>query len=407
MFTQGQVDRMRAALQVSSTGRTNLWKASNLSATGATGDLYLCKAEFDADRTTICSGNEIFFTDDSYNVVSSWSWTITPSTGWSFTNGTDANSQNPSMIFDNEGLYTISLNASDGTSSDVETKNNYIRVLPASAVLPYWEGFEDYTSLENLTNWEIINLNNNNAFNLATGIGYTGNKCARLVNYGQQPSNVDELISEPIDMSGVPETGQVTLSFRYSYRKRTSSDYEFLKVFVSNDCGGDWSQRKTLGGNLLSNQVSSSYWQPSSQADWKTIHMGNVFSDFFVENFRMKFRFEGEGGNNFYIDDINLYEGSSSDDISVGVEELGASINMSVYPNPTEADVSVEFHLNSAQKMTAQIIDVRGKVIETHLLHANEGKNILILETNQLSQGSYTIKLNSSTASSSMPFYKI
>ena len=289
----------------------------------------------------------------------------------------------------------------------METKNNYIRVLPASAVLPYWEGFEDYTSLENLTNWEIINLNNNNAFNLATGIGYTGNKCARLVNYGQQPSNVDELISEPIDMSSVPETGQVTLSFRYSYRKRTSSDYEFLKVFVSNDCGGDWSQRKTLGGNLLSNQVSSSYWQPSSQADWKTIHMGNVFSDFFVENFRMKFRFEGEGGNNFYIDDINLYEGSSSDDIIVGTEELGASINMSVYPNPTEADVSVEFHLNSAQKMTAQIIDVRGKVIETHLLHANEGKNILILETNQLSQGSYTIKLNSASASSSMPFYKI
>ena len=38
----------------------------------------------------------------------------------------------------------------------------------------------------------------------------------------------------------------------------------------------------------------------------------------------MKFRFEGEGGNNFYIDDINLYEGSSSDDIIVGVEELGA-----------------------------------------------------------------------------------
>lgn len=407
MYTQGQVNRMRAALQVSSTGRSNLWKASNLSATGATGDLYLCKAEFEADRTTICSGNEIFFTDDSYNVVSSWLWTITPSTGWSYTNGTDANSQNPSIIFDNEGLYTISLNASDGAASDVETKNNYIRVLPASAVLPYWEGFEEYTSLENLTNWEIINLNNNNAFTLATGIGYTGNKCARLVNYGQQPSNVDELISEPIDMSGIPETGQVTLSFRYSYRKRTSSDYEFLKVFISNDCGGDWSQRKTLGGNLLSNQVSSSYWQPSSQSDWETIHMGNVFSDFFVENFRMKFRFEGEGGNNFYLDDINLYEGSSSDDIIVGVEELGANIDMSIYPNPTEADVSVVFHLNKAQKMTAQIIDVRGKVIESHLLHANEGKNTLILETSKLSQGSYTIKLNSASASSSMPFYKI
>ena len=102
-----------------------------------------------------------------------------------------------------------------------------------------------------------------------------------------------------------------------------------------------------------------------------------------------------------------VYEGSSSDDIIVGVEELGANIDMSIYPNPTEADVSVVFHLNKAQKMTAQIIDVRGKVIESHLLHANEGKNTLILETSKLSQGSYTIKLNSASASSSMPFYKI
>ena len=156
-------------------------------------------------------------------------------------------------------MYSVSLNASDGGSSDVETKDNYIRVLPTAAVLPYWEGFEGYTSLENLTNWEIKNLNNNNAFSLETGFGHTGNKCARLINYGQQPSNIDELISEPIDMSGIPETGQVTLSFRYAYRKRSSSDYEFLKVFISSDCGGDWSQRKTLGGNLLSNQVSSSH----------------------------------------------------------------------------------------------------------------------------------------------------
>ena len=135
--------------------------------------------------------------------------------------------------------------------------------------------------------------------------------------------------------------------------------------------------------------------------------MGNVFSDFFVENFRMKFRFEGEGGNNFYLDDINLYEGSSSDDIIVGIEELGKNINMTVYPNPTEADMSVVFHLNTAQKMTAQILDVRGKLIESHLIHANEGKNTLILETKQLSQGSYTIKLSSGSASSSMPFYKL
>ena len=384
-----------------------MWKTSNLNATGATGVLVLCEAEFDADRTTICAGNEVLFTDDSFNAVSSWLWTITPSTGWSYTNGTDANSQNPSIMFNNEGLYTIKLNSSDGASSDIETKDNYIRVLPAAAVLPFWEGFESYTTLDNLTNWEVINLNNNNAFSMQTAFGHTGNKCVKLLNYGQQPSNVDELISAPIDISSVPETGQVTLSFRYAYRKRSSSNYEFLKVFISKDCGENWAQRKTLGGNSLSSEVSTSFWEPSSQEDWTTIHMGNVFSDYFVDNFRMRFKFEGEGGNNFYLDDINLYEGSSSDDIIVGLNEMREDFNMNLYPNPSDSDVSVVFDLKNAQKMYAQIIDVRGKLIETMIIYANEGNNNLILDTKGLSQGSYTIKLSGETSASSMPFYKL
>ena len=46
------------------------------------------------------------------------------------------------ISFNDEGLYSISLTASDGSSTDVETKNNFIRVLPSAAGLPYWEGFE-------------------------------------------------------------------------------------------------------------------------------------------------------------------------------------------------------------------------------------------------------------------------
>jgi PKD repeat protein len=407
MFTAGQVTRMRAALQVTSTGRKNLWQTSNLNATGATGVLVLCEAAFDADRTTICAGNEILFTDDSYNAVSGWEWTITPSTGWSFSNGSSSSSQNPSIVFDNQGLYSIQLKALDGGSSDIEAKNNYIRVLPASSTIPYWEGFESYSSLENLINWEVINLNNNNAFNINSSFGYTGAKCARLVNYGQQPSNIDELISAPIDLSVVPESGSVTLSFRYAYRKRTSSDYEFLKVFISNDCGGEWAQRKTLGGNALSSQTSSSYWAPSSQDDWKTVHMTNVTSSYFAENFRMRFRFEGEGGNNFYLDDINLYEGSPSDEIIVGLEDSGQDIQMNIYPNPSDADIHVEFSLMQGQIFNAQIIDITGKVISSHQIQANQGQNLLILDTKSLSQGSYMIRLKGDSKSSSMPFYKL
>ena len=105
MYTEGQRSRMRAALQVTSTGRKNLWQVSNLNATGATGDLVLCKAQFEADRTTICSGNDVQLTDDSYNAVSTWDWSISPATGWSFVDGTNSSSQNPKISFEEEGLY--------------------------------------------------------------------------------------------------------------------------------------------------------------------------------------------------------------------------------------------------------------------------------------------------------------
>ncbi len=407
MFTAGQVARMRAALQVSSTGRSNLWTTSNLNATGATGVLVLCEAEFEADRTTICAGNEVNFTDGSFNAVSSWGWNISPDTGgWSYSNGTDANSQNPSVVFTEEGLYTVVLNASDGGSSDVETKINYIRVLPSSSEIPYWEGFESYSSLDNLINWEVINLNNNNAFSLEGGFGHTGQKCAKLLNFGQAPSNIDELISAPIDLSVIDSNGSVTLSFRYAYRKKYSSNYEFLKVFISNDCGEDWAQRKTLGGNSLSSQASVTSWAPSSQADWTTIHMTNVTSSYFADNFRMRFRFEGEGGNNFYLDDINLYEGSPSDDIIVGIPESDQDLQMNLYPNPTDGDISIDFTMLQAEKMNAQIIDLQGKVVAVYQIHASEGSNKVIIDTDGLSKGSYIIQLKGETVASSLPFYK-
>ena len=215
MYTGGQVDRMRAALQGTITGRFNLWQSANLTATGATGDVYLCKAQFTTDRTTICLGDSIQLFDDSYNVVSGWNWEVTPATGWTFASGSAANSQNPTINFSQPGLYTVKLTATDGSATDDEIKNNYIRVLPDPSVLPYWEGFESYSTLTNVNNWEVYNPNNNNAWTIENTTGHSGAQCAKLVNFGQGVGSVDELTSAPIDLSVIPPTGTVTLSFRY------------------------------------------------------------------------------------------------------------------------------------------------------------------------------------------------
>jgi PKD repeat protein len=331
MFTQGQRTRMRTALQSTNTGRANLWTTANLAAVGANGVLYLCKAEFTADKTTICNGDEIAFSDDSYNAANSWTWTVTPATGWSYSNGTSATSQNPTILFDTPGLYTVQLTASDGTLSDTEIKNNFIHVLNTAASLPFWEGFENYSSLSNIQEWEVFSSSANNAWTIESTTGYSGAKCAKLMNFGQGASNVDELTSSQIDLSTVPSTGTVTLSFRYAYRKVLTANYEYLKVFISGDCGADWIQRKTIQGNQLSSLTSTTSWKPTSQTDWVTVHMTNVTSNYFTDKFRVLFRFEGEGGNNIYIDDINLYNGGPSNELVTGIVEHSSISHLEMF----------------------------------------------------------------------------
>jgi PKD repeat protein len=391
MFTAGQVVRIRTALLSTNTGRANLWTTANLNATGATGVMTLCAADFTANQTTVCLGEQVQFADDSYNAVTGLSW--------SFPNGTPSTSTlaNPIVSYAQPGLYSVTLTATDGTTNDTELKTNFIRVLPTPSVLPYWEGFESYTSLANLTNWEVTNINNNNAFTIESTTAHSGTKCAKLVNFGQAPSNIDELISAPIDLSVIPSTGIVTLSFRYAYRKKVATDYEYLKVFITADCGDNWVQRKTLGGSQLSSTAVSTSWAPSSINDWVTVHMTNVTNAYFTSNFRMKFKFEGEGGNNFYLDDINLYAGAPSDVVVTasgsGLEEVSNGIDfIELFPNPADDEVNLKFTAASQKDVVFEIVDLTGKSIQKHLIKAAQGNNLVMFDTKSMAAGSYFVK---------------
>jgi hypothetical protein len=212
------------------------------------------------------------------------------------------------------------------------------------------------------------------------------------VNFGQTGSNIDELISSPVDLSGV--VGSVTLSFRYAYRKKTTADNEWLKVFITNDCGGTWLQRKTLGGSSLSSLTSTSSWKPTAASDWATVHMINIFSDQWVDNFRYKFRFEGNGGNNIYLDDINIYQGAPSDNlVSAGLPEVGLIQDLSLFPNPTDNELNIQFTALNAEKATIQLRDIAGKVIRTEAINAASGSNLAMMSVKELASGSYFMTL--------------
>lgn len=393
MFSPGQVTRMRNALNSSVGGRSNIITQSNLNLTGANGTLTLCKADFSVDRTSICTGESVQFSDQSYNEVTSRTWT--------FQGGTPATStlENPVVTYSSPGIYEVELSATDGTTTDVETKTAFIRVLDNGGAVPILDGFEGYSSLDGITEWEVVDYGNNAKWELTTSTGLSSAKSAKLANFGQSAGNFDELISEPIDLSSITSQTNMTLSFRYSYRKRSSGNSETMKVYVSNTCGETWVARKTLVGSILGSDVATSSWTPSSANDWVTVHMTNITSAYWVDNFRYKFEFESDGGNNIYLDNINIYAGSPSDDLIAGLEDQAAIDHVTLYPNPTEGDVTVRFDVTNAQQVNMQVVDVTGKVVNTSTVNANTGANMVVLGTASMAPGMYFLKIDGSNNS--------
>jgi hypothetical protein len=185
----------------------------------------------------------------------------------------------------------------------------------------------------------------------------------------------------------------MTLSFRYSYKRKNESNDEWLKVFITKSCEDSWVQRKTIHGSLLSPLTSNSEWIPSTDEDWTTVHMTNVTSNYFVGDFRFKFEFESDNGNNFYLDDINLYQGAPSDEIILGLNDLEIS-NMALYPNPTDGEINVEFYLNAASTTQLTILDLTGKQLNSYSVNASTGKNVAFIDVNELSSGVYLLNIN-------------
>ncbi len=84
-------------------------------------------AEFTSDTTTVTVGGSVDFTDQSSNNPTSWSWTFAGGTPSSSTAG------NPTVTYNTQGTYTVSLTATNSAGNDTETKTNYITVTAPQA----------------------------------------------------------------------------------------------------------------------------------------------------------------------------------------------------------------------------------------------------------------------------------
>ncbi len=152
-------------------------------------------ANFTTTTTDIFLGYPIRLTDCSTYYPATWKWSFEPN-DVEFLNGTSAASQDPYVAFKTAGVYSITLEASNGVGTGTKTvqsavtahpfkaplnisattKHNYVDLSWSTPLNEGFEGFEDFTT--NLEPWIQIDNDKMPTVSISgtsyTNLGYTG-----------------------------------------------------------------------------------------------------------------------------------------------------------------------------------------------------------------------------------------
>lgn len=392
-FTSGQTTAMRNAAASSVSGRSNLISAGNHTFTDING-AGICApiAEFLSTNNayTLCVGGTLTLKDFSYNgTITSYSWSAT--SGVTFAAPTASIT---GATFATAGVASVTLTVSNGIGSS--TKVRTVNVINPGAVLvtPYAESFEA-TGLP--ANWSIFNPNNNVTWAKTNNSANTGVYSYFIEGTIDPAGQVDILYMPTIDIVNNPTD---TFTFKYAYRRYSTSNNDIFKVEASKDCGGTWGTiYAPSAANLAapSGGVGTAPFVPSL-SQWVHVNITNYPGWANYMNYpSVKIRFSftetanGTGGNNIYLDDINFSSGGS-----VGMKELAKSVSFGLFPNPANGSAVVKFTLHDAANIKVDVIDVVGKtVLPSTTAHFGAGEQSISINKNQtLTPGIYFVNLS-------------
>jgi len=378
MYTLDQKARFDGVL---SGTRSVIHSGSNLTATGVLLGETLCTptADFYATKRIVCAGDNITITDNSFNgAPSSYDWVLTGATPNTST------SANPTIVYNTPGVYSITLNVSNAEGGDSYTQTDYITVIPGTAVTTGWIGFEGFE--ETNEDYLILSDGQGNTWQ-ETSTAFTGSSAIVLNNFSGNPMDSEDEFQLPsVDLTQI---NNPRIYFRLSYKERSGRSDQ-LRVYISRDCGENWSLRYTKSGSALAtvSGTQSSLFTPSGPADWAQVDVNlSTFSN--DEHVLIKFRGTSGTGNNIYIDDIQISG-------PLGIDNNNTGFAFTVSPNPIVNQATVSLEVTTTDNYRITLMDVTGKQISVlHNGRLSGGKHGFTIGREMLtSAGVYLIQVD-------------
>ncbi|RLD73691.1 MAG: hypothetical protein DRI87_03265 [Bacteroidetes bacterium] len=341
--------------------------------------------DFMIDKNFLCTGESVVFTDLTELSPISWEWQFDPPSV-TFINGTDQNSQNPEVIFNEVANYSVTLKAWNLNGPSSLTKENFITT---GGYQPFFkETFEDdianrYWTIENPDNdktWEMFEVGGTSPGNTAAGVDFS-----RYYALEQR----DRLISPIINLDGM---SSAYLTFNHAYaRKFEENVSDSLIIYVSDDCGENWTKIFTMGedgtGIFATHELTDDFW-PQTGSDWCMWGWGascfNIDLSPWAGQHNIQIAFETYSfyGNPLFIDNIVISQ-------FVGENELAGNDEIQIYPNPTHASLQLNFP-NDHSYTKLSVMDQMGRTVLEQAVSPNS-KSMELNNLDKLPKGIYMI----------------
>jgi PKD repeat protein len=255
-------------------------------------------ANFTANRTTVCPGQTVAFTNLSTGTPTAYAWT--------FAGGTPSTSAvaNPTITYNTPGSYSVQLIATNSTGSSTYSITAYINVT-SPATLPLSQTFQTATFPP--TNWYINDAGNDNVkWKLATTAGFSSTQSTFFDNWTDSITPYKDELKTYVNLAGF-STAKMT--FYRSYSQTFAAPYvDTLQIGVSTNCGTSTTYPYLKGGSQLATGVtanSNAPFTPTATTQWVK---DSVDLTAFVgqTNVMVAFINRGHYGDAIYLDNINI-----------------------------------------------------------------------------------------------------
>lgn len=260
---------------------------------------------FTANITNLCTGSFVTFFDESANLPSSWNWSMPGATPSSSTE------RSPTVIYNNPGVYNVTLTVTNANGSNMLTKPGYIVVSGTTGTdFFFFEGFENGAG-----SWTIQNPDNGITWANASVNGTRqGSKAMMLDNINYPNSgHRDGLVSPTFSLFG---RNNPVLEIEYAYARYNATRRDSLIVYISTNNGASYTRlfaaTETGNGAFATRADLTTPFNPANSGEWCFGAGGpnclslNLSAYTGFANCKIKIENYTGRGNRMYIDNVRI-----------------------------------------------------------------------------------------------------